>query len=220
MSIEIENLRADLIELIERAGSDYKAAELLSPLCSGYAPDRSTLGKFRRGEGKPTLIAMTVTLLRIAMDNTLLIDRVGESPYHVSVDTVDRKGDEMQIVSEEVFEIALAYRGIDFAVAKEQIAKAFEEEAFEAAESQLSSYIAESGLYFNEHPEIESYEYYIHKHGATVVGKGNMIGSRDMDSDRIVTHHDMNPGVSLKLNLIFPEDSDGNLEVEFESEEL
>lgn|GEM_PF-4013694 len=216
---DIESLRAELVSLIERAGSDYKASELLSPYCGGFSPDRSTLGKFRRGEGKPTLIAMTVALLRLAIDNKLRVDRVGGSPYYVSVDTIDRSGDDMQLVSEDVFEIALAYRGIDYSVAKEQIEKAFEEGSFEVAESQLSAYIAESGLYFEDQPEIMNYRYYIDKHGAAVIGEAIMHGSRDTESDRMITHHDVDPCVELKLNLIFPEDEEGELEVEFEYDE-
>jgi hypothetical protein len=216
---DIENLRAELVSLIEKAGSDYKASELLLPYCGGFSPDRSTLGKFRRGEGKPTLIAMTVTLLRLAIDNKLLVDRVGDSPYYVSVDTVDRSGDSMQLVSEDVFEIALTYRGIDFSIAKEKIEKMFEEESFEAAESQLSAYIAESGLYFEDQPEINNYRYYIDKNGAAVIGEGVMHGSRDIESNRMITHHNVDPCVELKLNLIFPEDDEGDLQVEFEHNE-
>lgn len=216
---DIEELRSELVSLIERAGSDYKASELLLPFCNGFAPDRSTLGKFRRGEGKPTLIAMTVTLLRLAIDQKIHVDRVGDSPYYVSVDITDRSGDDMQLVSEEVFEIALAYRGIDYSVAKEQIEKAFYEGSFEAAENLLSGYIAESGLYFEEQPTFSNFRYYIDKYGAAVIGEGVMCGSHDPDSDRMITHHDINPTIELKLNLIFPEDDEGDLEVEFESDD-
>lgn len=59
-----DGLRKELIGLIAQAGSDNKACELLRPICSGFPPDRSTLGRLRRGEGKTTFLAMTVALLR------------------------------------------------------------------------------------------------------------------------------------------------------------
>lgn len=68
---DIEDVRKELINLIEIAGGDYKAVELLKPYCNGFPPDRSTLGKIRRGEGKPTLIAMTTTLLRQAVEHRI-----------------------------------------------------------------------------------------------------------------------------------------------------
>lgn len=43
--------------------------------------------------------------------------------------------------------------------------------------------------------------------------------SRDTESDRMVTHHSLDPSVELKLNLIFPEDDSGELEFEFEYDE-
>lgn len=87
---DLDKLRKELVRLIESAGSDGKASELLLPYCGGFSPDRSTLGKFRRGGGKPTLIAMTVALLRVAIENKLRVDKVKGQPYYVSVDTVDR----------------------------------------------------------------------------------------------------------------------------------
>ncbi len=68
---DIEQIRCELIRLIEFAGGDNKAADLLKPLCDGFAPDRSTLGKFRRGEGKPALLAMTTSLLRSALKDKI-----------------------------------------------------------------------------------------------------------------------------------------------------
>lgn len=216
---EIEQLRQELIALVREAGSDYKASELLKPLCGGFAPDRSTLGKFRRGEGKPSLIAMTVALLRVAVAKKLRVDRVGGSPYYVHVETGNPRGDDMHLVSKEVFEIALVYRGINIGDARKKIDVAFAEGAYEAAERQLSDYIAESGLYFHDQPELSSYRYYLDKDGAAVVGEGVMPGTRDIGSERMVTHHEQSPRIELKLNLLFPGDHDGNLEVEFESYE-
>ena len=67
MSKDIEVIRTELIDLIEQAGNDYKAAELLNNLLEGFAPDRSTLLRMRQGQGKPTMIAMTTKLLKICL---------------------------------------------------------------------------------------------------------------------------------------------------------
>ena len=64
---DIEVLRAELIKLIKEVGSDRKAVDLLRPYCNGFPPDRSTLGRFRRGTGSPTTLAMTVTLIKLAL---------------------------------------------------------------------------------------------------------------------------------------------------------
>lgn len=65
----VEEIREELIGLIGKAGGDRQAHELLKPLCGGVCPDRSTLGRFRRGEGKPALVSMTTVLLRMALEN-------------------------------------------------------------------------------------------------------------------------------------------------------
>lgn len=69
MSKDIEDIRTELIDLIEQAGNDYKAAELLNNLLEGFGPDRSTLLRMRQGQGqgKPTMIAMTTKLLKICL---------------------------------------------------------------------------------------------------------------------------------------------------------
>lgn len=67
MSKDIEGIRTELIELIEQAGNDYKAADLLNKLLDGYGPDRSTLLRMRQGQGKSTMIAMTTKLLKISL---------------------------------------------------------------------------------------------------------------------------------------------------------
>lgn len=67
MSKDIEEIRNELTDLIELAGNDYKAAELLNDLLDGFGPDRSTLSRMRQGQGKPTMIAMTHKLLKICL---------------------------------------------------------------------------------------------------------------------------------------------------------
>ena len=66
----LEEVRAELLELIEIAGGDRNVALMLGPICSGHGPDRSTIGRMRRGEGRPALLAMTTTLLRRALEAT------------------------------------------------------------------------------------------------------------------------------------------------------
>ncbi len=65
----IEQVRAEFISLVEKCGSDYKAFELLNDTCEGFAPDRSTIGRIRNGEGKPAMIGMATVLLRMAVNN-------------------------------------------------------------------------------------------------------------------------------------------------------
>jgi hypothetical protein len=68
---DIDHIRKELISLIEEAGSDYKAAALLDEICEGHGPNRSTLTRMRKGESKPTMIAMTTILLRFALKSKI-----------------------------------------------------------------------------------------------------------------------------------------------------
>lgn len=60
-------LQAELNQLIERAGGDLRASELIADECFGIAPDRSTIGKMRRGEGGLTFKALAVYALKNAI---------------------------------------------------------------------------------------------------------------------------------------------------------
>lgn len=75
---DIECLRAELTKLIQHAGGDNEARNLALQYCGGYAADRSTFGKLRRGEGSESLLSSIVTILRVAIENKIRIDTVGE----------------------------------------------------------------------------------------------------------------------------------------------
>ena len=66
---DIEEVRKEFADLVERCGSDYKAQALLNEIAEGYAPDRSMISRIRNGEGKPAMIGMATVLLRIAVNN-------------------------------------------------------------------------------------------------------------------------------------------------------
>lgn len=63
---DIEKVEERLRYLVNLAGSDQAAADLIFTECGG-GPDRSALSRMRRGEGKPTLKVLTVYALENAL---------------------------------------------------------------------------------------------------------------------------------------------------------
>ena len=64
--LDINKVEERLRQLVELAGSDQAAADLISTECGG-GPDRSALSRMRRGEGKPTIKILTVYALENAL---------------------------------------------------------------------------------------------------------------------------------------------------------
>ena len=61
--LTLEQARAELIKQVDAIGGDYKAEALLKKHCWGYSPSHSTFNRIRRGEGKPSMIYMSLKLL-------------------------------------------------------------------------------------------------------------------------------------------------------------
>lgn len=57
-----------LRELVLDAGGQTEAAKLISKYTAGFSHDRTTIGKFLRGNGNVTSIILTTVILRAALD--------------------------------------------------------------------------------------------------------------------------------------------------------
>lgn len=137
----------------------------------------------------------------------------------VSMNAFDRpepEDDQDQEVGESIFYERLSELGVEESIARNQIEAYFESESFLEAEAQLSSYIAESGLLFEEAPELTSYKYFVGLDVMSVLATGTMHGTRDVDSDRLITHHSTSPVVTLYLNVAVPSEGDRSLTLDWE----
>ena len=64
----IEQVRDEFILLVDLAGNDAKAAEIIKNNACGFGPDRSMICRIRNGQGKPSMIGMATALLRMGLN--------------------------------------------------------------------------------------------------------------------------------------------------------